>query len=183
MIGQVRAPRSILNNKLFSFLTILTKNDSYNKANVCSMKRLISIVLPLAVILVAFGASKIIKANKPEPVSRTPPPNTLLVEVDRLQRTDYPVIIRSQGTVQPTNTNKLVPEVAGTVSSLGDSFVIGGKFRVGEMLVEIDRRDYDIALTQAKANLAQSDAQLEEQSALADSARAEWKALGRRGKP
>jgi RND family efflux transporter MFP subunit len=183
LIGQVRAPRSILNNKLFSFLTILTKNDSYNKANVCSMKRLISIVLPLAVILVAFGASKIIKANKPEPVSRTPPPNTLLVEVDRLQRTDYPVIIRSQGTVQPTNTNKLVPEVAGTVSSLGDSFVIGGKFRVGEMLVEIDRRDYDIALTQAKANLAQSDAQLEEQSALADSARAEWKALGRRGKP
>jgi multidrug efflux pump subunit AcrA (membrane-fusion protein) len=80
------------------------------------MKRLISIVLPIAVIIVAFGASKIIKANKPEPVSRTPPPNTLLVEVVRLESTDYPVIIRSQGTVQPTITNKLVPEVAGTVS-------------------------------------------------------------------
>ena len=147
------------------------------------MKRLISIVLPVAVIIVALGASKVIKANKPEPVSRTPPPNTLLVEVVRLQRTDYPVIIRSQGTVQPTITNKLVPEVAGTVSSLGDSFVIGGRFNEGDTLVEIDRRDYDIALTQAKANLAQSDAQLEEQSALAESARAEWKALGRRGKP
>ena len=147
------------------------------------MKRLISIVLPIAVIIVALGASKVIKANKPEPVSRTPPPNTLLVEVVRLQRTDYPVIIRSQGTVQPTITNKLVPEVAGTVSSLGDSFVIGGRFNEGDTLVEIDRRDYDIALTQAKANLAQSDAQLEEQSALAESARAEWKALGRRGKP
>lgn len=147
------------------------------------MKRLISIVLPITVILVAFGASKVIKANKPEPVSRTPPPNTLLVEVERLQRTDYPVVIRSQGTVQPTITNTLVPEVAGTVSSLGTSFVIGGEFSIGEMLVEIDRRDYDIALTQAKANLAQADAQLEEQAALAESARAEWKALGRRGKP
>ncbi|MDB4222855.1 efflux RND transporter periplasmic adaptor subunit [Granulosicoccus sp.] len=147
------------------------------------MKRLISIVLPIAVIIVAFGASKIIKANKPEPVSRTPPPNTLLVEVVRLESTDYPVIIRSQGTVQPTITNKLVPEVAGTVSSLSDSFVIGGEFKAGDSLVVIDRRDYDIALTQAKANLAQSDAQLQEQSALAESARAEWKALGRRGKP
>lgn len=147
------------------------------------MKRLISIVLPITVILVAFGASKVIKANKPEPVSRTPPPNTLLVEVTRLQSTDYPVVIRSQGTVQPSITNTLVPEVAGTVSSLGASFVIGGAFSAGEMLVEIDRRDYDIALTQAKANLAQADAQLEEQAALAESARAEWKALGRRGQP
>ena len=147
------------------------------------MKRLTSIVLPVAVIIVAFGASKIIKANKPEPVSRTPPPNTLLVEVVRLESTDYPVIIRSQGTVQPTITNKLVPEVAGTVSSLSDSFVIGGEFKAGDSLVVIDRRDYDIALTQAKANLAQSDAQLQEQSALAESARAEWKALGRRGTP
>lgn len=147
------------------------------------MKRLISIVLPIAVIIVALGAAKVIKANKPEPVSRTPPPNTLLVEVERLQRTDYPVIIRSQGTVQPTITNKLVPEVAGSVSLLGKAFVIGGRFSAGDTLVEIDRRDYDIALTQAKANLAQADAQLEEQSALAESARAEWKALGRRGKP
>jgi len=147
------------------------------------MKRLFSIVLPIVVLLLAFGASKFIKANKPEPVSRTPVRNTLVVEVQRLQSTDYPVIIRSQGTVQPTMTNKLVPEVAGTVSSLSDSFVIGGEFSAGDTLVEIDRRDYDIALTQAKANLAQSDAQLEEQSALAESARVEWEALGRRGKP
>jgi RND family efflux transporter MFP subunit len=181
--AQVRAPRNVRNNQLSSFITILAKNDSYFRENAYLMKRLISIVLPIAVIVVAFGASKIIKANKPEPVSRTPPPSTLLVEVERLQSTDYAVIIRSQGTVQPTITNKLVPEVAGTVSSLGVSFVIGGSFSAGEMLVEIDRRDYDIALTQAKANLAQADAQLEEQSALAESARAEWKALGRRGKP
>lgn len=147
------------------------------------MKRLISIVLPIVVIVTAFGATKFIKANKPEPVSRTPAPKYLLVEVDRLQRTDYPVVILSQGTVQPSITNKLVPEVAGTVSSLGAPFVIGGAFKAGDLLVEIDRRDYDIALTQAKANLAQADAQLEEQAALAESAGAEWQALGRRGSP
>ncbi|MFT5895351.1 MAG: RND family efflux transporter MFP subunit [bacterium] len=183
LIAQVRAPRNIRNTKVVGFLSILSKNNSYDKEKVCLMKRLISIVLPIAVILVAFGASKIIKANKPEPVFRTPQPNTLLIEVERLHSSNYPVIIRSQGTVQPTITNKLVPEVAGTVSSLGVSFVIGGEFSAGEMLVEIDRRDYDIALTQAEANLAQADAQLEEQSALAESARAEWQALGRRGKP
>lgn len=147
------------------------------------MKRLISIVLPIAVIAGALGASTYFQANKPEPVSRTPPAETLLVDVQRLQRTDYPVIIRSQGTVQPTVTNQLVPQVAGTVSAVGESFVIGGEFSAGEMLVEIDRQDYDIALTQAKADLAQSNAQLEEQVALAQRARAEWQALGRQGKP
>lgn len=147
------------------------------------MKRLLSIVLPILVIVAALASAKLIKANKPEPFSRPPTKTSLLVDVVELQPSDYPVIIRSQGTVQPTISNTLVPEVAGSVVAVGPSFVVGGQFNKGDVLIEIDRRDYDIALTQAKANLAQADAQLEEQSALAARAAADWQSLGRRGTP
>lgn len=147
------------------------------------MKRIISIVLPIVVIVAALASAKVIKANKPEPFSRPQRASALLVDVISLQPSEYPVVIRSQGTVQPTITNTLVPEVAGAVTAVGQDFVVGGQFAKGDILVEIDRRDYEIALTQAQANLAQADAQLEEQEALAERASAEWKSLGRRGTP
>jgi RND family efflux transporter MFP subunit len=101
----------------------------------------------------------------------------------RLQPKRYPVVIRTQGTVQPTISNAVVPEVAGTVTALGPDFVVGGRFAQGDLLLEIDRRDYEIALTTASANLAQATAQLHEQEALADQARHDWRSLGRPGTP
>jgi len=114
------------------------------------MKRLFRILLPLLVIVAALMAARAIKANKPEPSSRSPRPTVLTVEVDKLDRTQFPVVIRSQGTVQATITNRLVPEVSGSVVMVGDSFVAGGQFLKGDVLAEIDPRDYEIALTQAR---------------------------------
>jgi len=146
-------------------------------------KRLLSIVLPIVVIIAAVLASKWIKASKPEPETRSKPARLMQVDAIRLKTAQYPVMLRSQGSVQPTLTNALVPEVGGTVVSLAKAFVVGGRFKAGDVLVQIDRRDYDIALTQAEANLAQADARLQEQAALAERAREDWRLLGRSGKP
>jgi len=147
------------------------------------MKRLLSIVLPIVIVAVALLTARQIKLNKPQPSTRTSPVAVAAVDATRLQPGQYPVVIRSQGSVQPTLSNTLVPEVAGTVVELSESFVVGGAFKRGERLVQIDQRDYEIALTQANANLAQANAQLQEQAALAERAAAEWKSLGRRGQP
>lgn len=146
-------------------------------------KRLLSIVLPIAVIITAVLASKWINARKPEPETRSKPARVTLVDATRLKTGQYPVLLRSQGTVQPTVTNALVPEVGGTIISLSGSFVVGGRFNAGDVLAQIDRRDYDIAFTQAEANLAQADARLQEQKALAELAIDEWRILGRSGEP
>ena len=150
---------------------------------VINISNLIKYVLPVAVILLALVASKIINATKPEPRVQESTANLLAVEATRLSATNYPVVIRSQGTVQPTLANTLVPAVAGTVIQLSDAFVSGGRFAAGDTLLIIDPRDYEIALTQAQANYAQVDAQLQEQQALAELARVEWRSLGRRGEP
>jgi len=140
-------------------------------------------LLPVAVIAVALLSAKLIGANKPEPEVRDTQVSMATVDATRLSRTRYPVVIRSQGLVQPTLANTLVPAVAGTVIDINDAFVVGGTFASGDILLEIDPQDYEIALKQAQANLAQADAQLLEQEALADQAKVEWQSMGRRGKP
>jgi len=147
------------------------------------MKRLWKVLVPVGVLLGALFASTLIRNNSPEP--RTRPSAIVLpaVVATRLQAQDYPVIIDSQGIVEPTVSTALVPEVTGTIVSLSKNLVVGGSFVSGELLVQIDERDYRIALTQAQATLAQNRAQLLEQEALAVQAGEEWKALGRRGAP
>jgi len=147
------------------------------------MNLLAKVVLPLRVLGGAVLISRVIVANKPEPRTRPQSPSLVVVDATRLAPTDYPVIIPTRGMAQPTVANVLVPEVAGTVSQLSAKFVVGGEFDAGEVLVEIDRRDYEIAVRQAQANVAQATAQLQEERALGEQARAEWRSLGRGGKP
>jgi len=146
-------------------------------------RAMLKFVMPVGILVLALAASMWIRSVKPEPEARQAPVSTLAVEVLRLQTTSYPVVIRTQGTVQPTLANTLVPAVAGTITHLSDAFVVGGAFSEGEILMQIDARDYEIALTQVQANLAQAEAQLQEQAALAERAVDEWKSLGRRGQP
>lgn len=133
--------------------------------------------------VVAIVSAKLIGANKPEPQTRQTIVNVPAVDATRLKKSRYPVVVRTQGTVQPTLANTLVPAVAGIVTAINDAFVAGGAFEKGVVLLQIDPRDYEIALTQARANLAQVDAQLQEQRALAEQARAEWRSMGRSGEP
>ncbi|MFK7992737.1 MAG: efflux RND transporter periplasmic adaptor subunit [Granulosicoccus sp.] len=147
------------------------------------IRKTLKFVLPIAVIAIALLTTRIIGANKPEPRTSDSVAGMATVEATRVSMSRYPVVIRSQGTVQPTLANTLVPAVAGAVTVINDVFVIGGAFSRGDVLLQIDPRDYEIALTQAQANLAQVDAQLQEQLALADQARAEWQSMGRSGEP
>lgn len=147
------------------------------------ISKTLKFVLPVAIVVLALLAARLIGANKPEPKTRDAQSRVLTVEATRLSSASYPVVIRTQGTVQPTLSTTLVPAIAGTVIELNEAFVVGGRFSQGDLLLQIDPRDFEIALKQAQANLAQVDAQLEEELALAEQARAEWRSLGRGGQP
>jgi len=147
------------------------------------IRKSLKFLLPVVVLGVAIMLARIIDANKPEPLVSDTPVSVASVDATRLVATQYPIVLRSQGTVRPTLANTLVPAVAGTVISIDPAFVVGGTFDSGDVLLQIDARDYQIALTQATANLAQSQAQLQEQLALAEQAQLEWNSLGRSGQP
>lgn len=142
-----------------------------------------SVALPLLILIASAVGAKFILASSPTPETRPESANLPAVEATRLQVTDYPVFINSQGTVQPTTATSLVSQVDGAVIRLSPAFVVGGRFERGEVLVEIERSDYKIALRGVRASLAQSRAQLVEEQALSLRAREDWQSLGRGGEP
>ena len=147
------------------------------------LKTALKVALPLLVLTAAWFGTQRVKNSSPEAQRRGAPPATLSVEATRLAPTDFPIVLRSQGTVRPTTQNTLVVEVTGAITELSDDFVVGGSFEAGDALVQIDERDYQIALTRAQASLSQADAALEEERAMGSQAAADWKQLQRRGEP
>ena len=68
--------------------------------------------------------------------------------------------VTAYGEVVPKTESGLVAEVAGRVVSVAPAMVSGGFFNRGDVLVEIERIDYETALGQARANLASVESDL-----------------------
>jgi len=122
------------------------------------------------------GAYALVKMRKP-PQQQELPVIAPLVKVVRVEPADIPMIIHGYGTVRPRVEVDIVPEVSGKVVSVHPQFKIGGFIGAGEPLIQIDRRDYELALRQANAAVADAQVRLDMEVAEADVARREWEQL------
>ena len=73
------------------------------------------------------------------------------VHVINVSRETVSLTVETHGTVTPRTESELIPEVSGPVISVSPQLVSGGFFQEGDVLLEIDRRDYETALDRAKA--------------------------------
>jgi len=141
------------------------------------MNLLLKVLIPVLALIGSVFIAKQFLDNPPEPRKRPQFPTVQAVEAITLSKSNYPVVIGTRGTVKPTHSATLVAEVTGTVMELSDNLVLGGSFSKGDVLIQIDERDYTIALTQANANLAQANAALQEEAARGQLAKSEWESL------
>lgn len=139
--------------------------------------------LPVAILAVAALVVVALVSSRPQletaPREVVPPP----VRVLTVTPTEVDLGVRSQGSVIPVTEADLVSEVAGTIVWTAESFEVGGFFDAGEVLLRLDRRDYELALASARAALAQAGVGLAREQAEADVAREEWEELGEDGEP
>ena len=105
------------------------------------------------------------------------------VDIWEAEVSDYDVIIKSQGVTKPKRSTILAAEVAGKVVAVSPKFEVGEYFDEGEIILEIDRADYEATESQAASVLADAKLALEKESALAKQALIDWKALGGDGTP
>lgn len=80
------------------------------------------------------------------------------VDVAPVSQRDLPVYLNGLGTVQAYNTVTVVPQVSGQLISV--PFHQGDEVQKGQLLAKIDPRTYRATLDQAKAKLAQDQANL-----------------------
>ena len=69
--------------------------------------------------------------------------------------------VDAHGEVLPKTESNLVSEVAGRVVAVAPGMVTGGFFTQGDVLVEVERVDYEVALEQSRAHLASARSELE----------------------
>lgn len=141
------------------------------------MKRLLQIVLPLAILSVSAFVIYLIMASKEEPERRRfQAPNPQVV-VRPLEERDFRITLHSQGEVRARTESSLIPEVRGRIVRVAQNFEEGAFFEEGDVLLEIDDRDYRAELTVAEAALAQAELTLSQESARYEQASRDWERL------
>lgn len=141
---------------------------------------MLKIMIPVLVVLVGGSVSWAIATYRPAP---QPEPESAeseipVVQVIEVAPQTIKLNIHSQGVVIPRTEIDLVPEVAGQIIRLHPSLVAGGFFKKGEVLLMIDPRDYDYAIAEAQARIAEAERQVAMEEAQAEQARQEWQVLG-----
>jgi RND family efflux transporter MFP subunit len=137
--------------------------------------------VPVALVVLFFGglAATGLLVLKPAPRTVTPPeappPQVAVVYADSQTQA---LRVDSQGTVEPRREIDLVAQVAGQVQSVHQNFVNGGFFEKGDVLLEIDDRDYQLALIRAEARVAEAAQLLATEKGRARQAEREWRDLG-----
>ncbi len=122
-------------------------------------------------------------------VSRKPPQRVEievpapLVEVERLSVRDIPMVVSSYGTVTPKVEVEIAPQVAGNVVWVNASFRAGGIISANQPIIKIDPRDYELAVRQAEALVAEADVVLDIEKAEAAVAKKEWQQLNPNTEP
>lgn len=95
--------------------------------------------------------------DQKNPKASTPFP-PVPVGVASVQQRDFPVYLTGLGSVQAFNTVALKTRIDGQITEV--RFQEGQDVSVGELLVQIDPRPYQVALETAQANLQRDEAQL-----------------------
>lgn len=145
--------------------------------------KILKILLPVLVIAVGIFIAVMIYLNKPAAKRRPSHPKVLTVETIKLTSQQFPVMIKTQGTVEPRTTTILIPRVSGEIVNVSSNFRPGGFFEKGNTLLTIDSTDYELDIKSAQATLAEAQVSVEEEKAQAEQAASNWKRLGRTEEP
>lgn len=130
-------------------------------------------VLGAALLVVAYmmASGTEAKRKQPERIAR-------LVETMTLSPADYGVRIEAWGTVQAARRIVLQPQVGGQIQSIGDGFEPGAHVKAGEVLVRIDPADYELTVSQRRADLIRARAELAQEQGRRAVAEEEFKLVG-----
>ncbi len=136
-------------------------------------------LIAVAIVLAAVAVFVILMATRPQPQRRqleTPAPLVTVHHVDAVQP---PITVEGWGTVEAQRAINLVPQVSGKVVEASGSMRVGAFFAADEVLVRIDPTDYQLAVEQARSQVARAEYDLATVREEASIARDEWDRLQR----
>ncbi len=138
------------------------------------MKIFLKFLLALAVIGAGVAIFKLLASAKTDPEKKPPPDNAVVVAVEEARAIGERVTIAAMGTVMPSRSVTIFPEVGGKVVYQNPKLIPGGHFKSGERILRIDPRDYNLLLQQQEAGVRRAEMELATEKARGEVARKEW---------
>jgi multidrug efflux pump subunit AcrA (membrane-fusion protein) len=132
------------------------------------LKRLVG---PVIVLLLTVLVVKVLIQNAPQPEVGEPETVRIGVYTQPARRTGAAAEVTVYGEVRPRVQIDVISEVAGRITAVSPKFAEGGSLLAGEPLITIEQRDYNVALSEAKARLAARELELAQALADADVAK------------
>ena len=127
------------------------------------MSRFKSFLAGATILLGSIGMAVFLVKSKKRPARTQASEMVQLVEYAAVAPQTHSAKTSGFGTTIPARESQLKSEVAGRVVRLSSKFRPGGRFTKGQLLLNIDPRDYQIAVQQQQASVgrAELDLQLE----------------------
>lgn len=126
------------------------------------------LVIAVGVVASFFGSKP--KANR---WGDRPAPS-VAVEIAPLEVKSYDVWVDSYGTAEALTRTNLVAEVSGRVTRVSENIRAGSEFKKGELLVELDKRDFMVEVDIAASAAADAQVVYLQEVAQAEFAAQEW---------
>lgn len=142
-------------------------------------RRLLRWLVPLMIIGAGVVVGMLLLNSGPKARMAPQPPQSRLVEFTTFTPARQIPLFEAMGTVMASQESTLYPMVSGTVVALSDQLVPGGQFASGEEMLRIDDTDYQLALRQQEASVAEAQAALQEELGEQAVAKREYELLGR----
>ena len=136
------------------------------------------VIAPLGILAVGIlGAVGLIiaRSDVETEIPKAPPPLIRALDV-RMESIELKV--PTQGTVAPRTESDLIAQVSGQVVEISSKFANGAFFEQGDVLVQIDPRDYELALATANVGVAQAQVRFSQEQEESEVARVEWSKIG-----
>lgn len=127
-----------------------------------------------AVILAAAAITLWLSSGSDDGLEAAPEQPPAPVRVVAPERGDHQIRIEATGTVTVTALVELTPQVGGRIVEVSQAARAGSAFDADEVLFRIDPRDFEVAVSRARAGLADARSALQTEEAQARIARTEW---------
>lgn len=143
------------------------------------MNRYIKKFSPIIILSGSIIAFILMIKLKPEAEFQKPKIIPQLIETMTAFPAEVSAKISSQGTIRPGHEIYVTSELSGKVIWVSENFLDGAGFNIGDTLMKIEKRDYELALISTESSLFQARLSLEREEAEANLASIEWKRVGK----
>ncbi len=141
-------------------------------------------ILCMVILGGAVGATIFLINNGPEARTADPAVKIDSVLVQEAEVEELQLILRSQGEILPRRQTRITAEVGGKLTFVHERFESGEAFQgpdgetPGDLLLQVDRADYEAALAAASANLAEAQLALRMEEVRKTQGLRDWEKLG-----